>query len=107
MNMNMNDHNPQTFSLKLAGRNYTIRSTDSAEHVHRLAVYTDRRLSETLKSSFVGRDDAAVITALSLADELLSAQDEITRLRRQLYLIQKKNAPSETETKSPAAEPNA
>ncbi len=82
----------QTYSLKLAGRNYTIRSADSAEHVRRLAVYTDRRLSETLKSNFVGRDDAAVITALSLADELLTAQDEITRLRRQLYLVQKKTA---------------
>ena len=101
------ENSTQTFTLKLAGRNYTIRSSDSAEHVHRLAVYTDRRLSETLKSNFVGRDDAAVITALSLADELLTAQDDITRLRRQLYLIQKKLNATDTENNCPAAEPNA
>ena len=82
----------KVYSLKIAGRDYTIRSADSPEHVRRLAVYTDRKLTEILRSGFVSREDGAVITALSLSEELLNAQDEITRLRRDLYLaMQAKN----------------
>ena len=85
----------KVYSLKIAGRDYTIRSADAPEHVRRLAVYTDRKLTEILRSGFVSREDGAVIAALSLSEELLNAQDEITRLRRDLYLaMQAKNAAS-------------
>ena len=85
----------KVYSLKIAGRDYTIRSADAPEHVRRLAVYTDRKLTEILRSGFVSREDGAVIAALSLSEELLNAQDEITRLRRDLYLAMqaKKTAP--------------
>ncbi len=87
----------KVYSLKIAGRDYTIRSADAPEHVRRLAVYTDRKLTEILRSGFVSREDGAVIAALSLSEELLNAQDEITRLRRDLYLaMQAKNATSDT-----------
>ena len=87
----------KVYSLKIAGRDYTIRSADAPEHVRRLAVYTDRKLTEILRSGFVSREDGAVIAALSLSEELLNAQDEITRLRRQLYLaMQAKNAAPDT-----------
>ena len=89
----------KVYSLKIAGRDYTIRSADAPEHVRRLAVYTDRKLTEVLRSGFVSREDGAVIAALSLSEELLNAQDEITRLRRELYLaMQAKNAESKSET---------
>ncbi|MBR6707862.1 MAG: cell division protein ZapA [Clostridia bacterium] len=87
----------KVYSLKIAGRDYTIRSADAPEHVRRLAVYTDRKLTEILRSGFVSREDGAVIAALSLSEELLNAQDEITRLRRDLYFaMQAKNAASDT-----------
>lgn len=73
-------------SLRIAGRDYTITSTDSPEHVRRAAVYADRRISETASGGFVNRENAAVIAALYIADELLTAQDDNTRLRRELML---------------------
>ena len=83
--MTNTDKELKLYTVKIAGKSYSIKSSDSAEHVKRLAVFTDRKLSETLKTSFINREDAAVIAALSLAEELLASQDELTRLRRQLY----------------------
>ncbi len=77
---------PNAYSVRIAGRDYTITSADSPEHVRRAAVYADRRISETSSGGFMNRENAAVIAALTLADELLSSQDDNTRLRRELML---------------------
>ncbi|MBE5771729.1 MAG: cell division protein ZapA [Clostridia bacterium] len=74
----------KSYTLRIAGRDYTLKSTDSAEHVRRVAVYVDRKIAETGSSGFVNRETAAVIAGLSMADELLTAQDDNTRLRREL-----------------------
>ena len=76
--------NERTYTLRIAGRDYTITSADAPEHVRRVAVYMDRKIAETASSGFVSRENAAIITALSLADELITAQDDNTRLRREL-----------------------
>ena len=73
-----------TYTLRIAGRDYTLTSTDSPDHVRRMAVYVDRKIAETGSSGFVNRETAAVIAALSMADGLLGAQDDNTRLRREL-----------------------
>jgi len=77
----------QTYTLRVAGRDYTLTSTDSPEHVRRVAVYVDRKIAETGSSGFVNRETAAVIAGLSMADELLNAQDDNTRLRRELMQV--------------------
>ena len=74
----------RSYTLRIAGRDYTLKSTDSPEHVRRVAVYVDRKIAETGSSGFVNRETAAVIAGLSMADELLTAQDDNTRLRREL-----------------------
>ena len=76
--------NDKTYTLRIAGRDYTLTSSDAPEHVHRVAVYLDRKLAETASSGFLNREAAAVIAGLSIADELLTAQDDNTRLRREL-----------------------
>ena len=73
-----------SYTLRIAGRDYTLTSTDSPEHVKRVAVYVDRKIAETGSSGFVNREGAAVIAGLAMADELLTAQDDNTRLRREL-----------------------
>ena len=73
-----------TYTLRVAGRDYTLTSADSPEHVRRVAIYVDRKIAETGSSGFVNRETAAVIAGLSMADELLNAQDDNTRLRREL-----------------------
>ncbi len=74
----------RTYTLRIAGRDYTLTSGDAPEHVRRVAVYVDRKIAETQSSGFVNRENAAVIAGLSIADELLTAQDDNTRLRREL-----------------------
>ena len=74
----------RTYTLRIAGRDYTITSSDAPEHVRRVAVYMDRKIAETASSGFVNRETASVIAGLSMADELLTAQDDNTRLRREL-----------------------
>ena len=44
----------------------------------------DRKIAETGSSGFLNRESAAVIAGLTVADELLTAQDDNTRLRREL-----------------------
>ena len=71
-------------ALRIAGRDYTVTIADAPERVRRVAVYIDRKIAETGASGFVNRESAAVIAGLTVADELLTAQDDNTRLRREL-----------------------
>ena len=87
--------NDRVYTLRIAGKDYTIRSADDPEHVRRMSVYVDRKVIEMQHSGFVNREDAAVITALTLADELFTAQDDNTRLRRELWQL--KNSIAEKE----------
>ena len=72
------------YTLRINGRDYTLTSSDAPEHVSRVAVYLDRKLAEAASSGFVNRESAAVIAGMAVADELLTAQDDNTRLRREL-----------------------
>lgn len=76
--------NERTYTLRIAGRDYTITSADAPEHVRRAGVYLDRKIAEMGSAGFVNRESAAVLAGLSIADELLTAQDDNTRLRREL-----------------------
>lgn len=76
--------NERTYTLRIAGRDYTITSADAPEHVRRVGVYLDRKIAEMGSAGFVNRESAAVLAGLSIADELLTAQDDNTRLRREL-----------------------
>ena len=74
----------RTYTLRVAGKDYTITSADAPEHVRRVGVYLDRKIAEMGSAGFVNREAAAVIAGLAIADELLTAQDDNTRLRREL-----------------------
>ena len=76
----------QKVKVRIAGKDYTLLSSDSPEHVHRVGIYVDRKLAEVEQASRLPTNMVAVLTALNLGDELLKAQDENTRLRRELTL---------------------
>ena len=80
----MTPQRERTYTLRVAGKDYTISSADAPEHVRRMGTYVDRKIAETASSGFMSRETATVICALSLADELITAQDDNTRLRREL-----------------------
>ncbi len=93
----------QLFTLKIAGKEYTIRSADEPDRIRAMAVHTDRKITGVMQTSLVSRENAAVITALSFADELLRLQDEITQLRREL-LAAKPSAAKAAEEKEQTAQ---
>ena len=74
----------RTYTLRVAGKDYTITSADAPEHVRRMGVYVDRKIAETASSGFVVLSADSAEASGTVADELLTAQDDNTRLRREL-----------------------
>lgn len=74
----------QKVNVRVAGKDYTLISEDSPEYLQRVAAYVDRRLMENAAAARVPVSGAAILTAISLGDELMRAQDENQRLRREL-----------------------
>ena len=77
-------------SVKIAGKEYALTSYDTAEYVHRLGALVDRRLTEMSLATRLSANQVAVLTAVKIADDMLKAHDEITRLRRELMETQQK-----------------
>lgn len=74
-------------TVTVAGRPYTLVSSDPPEHVKRVAEYVDRELSETAAATNLPSAQAAVLTCFHLAEELLRAQDENRILTARLEAI--------------------
>ena len=80
----------QKMTVTVAGKPYTLISSDPPEHVKRVAAYVDRTLSETSSVTNLPSSQAAVLTCFRMAEELLKAQDENRMLRRRLEELSKK-----------------
>ena len=76
-------------TVRVAGKDYTIASYDSEAHVQRVADYVDRKLSELSMATRLPQAQLSVLAALNIADDMLKAHDEITRLRRELMETQR------------------
>lgn len=76
--------NVNTVTVQIAAREYSLNSTDSPEHVQRTAALVDRRMRELMAGGVANRESAAVLAALTYADELIRAQDDNAFLRRKL-----------------------
>ena len=63
----------QKFTVRVAGRSYTLVSEDPPEFVKRVAALVDRRLSETEAVTNLPSGQAAVLTCFNLTEELLKA----------------------------------
>lgn len=75
----------QTYRVTVAGRSYRLTSSQSAEHVKRAISCANRRLGEFMTMNpRASKETAAISSTLSLASELIQAQDDNQRLRRQL-----------------------
>lgn len=73
--------------VRVAGKEYTLVSADSPEYINRVANYVDRRITETAFATRMNKENVAVLVSLNLADELMKAQDENARLRRELNAL--------------------
>ena len=73
--------------VRVAGKEYTLVSVDSPEYISRVANYVDRRITETAFATRMNKENVAVLVSMNLADELMKAQDENARLRRELSTL--------------------
>ena len=71
-------------TIRVAGKDYNMTSSDSEAYVSRVAAYVDRKIGELTLATRLPAADAAVLAAITLADDVFKAQDENTRLRREL-----------------------
>ena len=74
----------QKITVTVAGKSYTLVSSDPPEYVKRIAAYVDQKMRETATVTTLTNEQAAVLTCLNLAEEVMKAQDENRHLRRQL-----------------------
>lgn len=74
-----------TVTVTVAGKGYQLSGTQQPEHFHHLGQLVNRRVNETAQANpSLGGEGCAVAAALSLADELVTARQELSRLRAQL-----------------------
>ena len=75
----------QKHIVRIAGKSYSLLTTHSDANVQRIVLLLNKRLRDLTSASFVKDSQTmTILTALSLADDLVAAQDDNTRLRREL-----------------------
>ena len=70
--------------IHLMGREYALLTDQDVAHVQRLSRYVDRKMREVQLTTRAGEGMVPMLTAMTLAGELFSAQDENTRLKKEL-----------------------
>ena len=70
--------------ISICGEEYTFVADESASYMQKVGNYVGEKMSEVLNSAKVGRTDAAVLTAVNLADELFKEQSASEALRVQI-----------------------
>ncbi len=71
-------------TVRIAGKDYTMSGYDSENYMRRVAIFVDRKISELSMVTRMNVQDSAVLTAVTVADDLIKSQDENKRLRREL-----------------------
>ena len=74
--------------IQLMGREYALLTDQDVKQVHRLSRYGDRKMREVSLTTRAGENMVPMLTAMTLAGELFSAQDENTRLKKELAALQ-------------------
>ena len=77
----------QKTTVRVAGKDYTLVSSDAPEYISRVAAYVDRQITEASLAARLPVDKASVLVAINIADELMKAHDENSRLRREIAAL--------------------
>lgn len=66
-----------SIQISILGREYSLRSQESADQVHRLVSFVEEKLAETASGKSVDTMDLTVLTLLSLAGQYLQLMDQL------------------------------
>ena len=81
----MDAQQPELVRVKIYDREYTLRTSGNPDHLHRLCLLLDRRMREAVESTgAVDTLKVAILAALSIADELQRATEEMRVLDESL-----------------------
>lgn len=94
-------------TVRIAGKEYTIASTDTEEYVNRVASWVDRRMNELAAATRLPATQLAVLTAVNAADDMMKSRDEIRRLEAELDDLRAKMAAQPEAAVEPAPETEA
>ncbi|MBQ6349098.1 MAG: cell division protein ZapA [Clostridia bacterium] len=94
-------------TVRIAGKEYTIASTDTEEYVNRVASWVDRRMNELAAATRLPATQLAVLTAVNAADDMMKSRDEIRRLEAELDDLRAKMAAQPEAAAEPAPETEA
>ena len=74
--------------VRIGGREYAIKSFESEEYIHKVAIYVDKKMERiqkhqpSLSSSMI-----SMLTAINLADEVIKLQEKNDKLQRELSVL--------------------
>jgi cell division protein ZapA len=75
----------RSVTVRIAGEEHNIRATAEPGYTRRCAKHVDERIHEIRRQAgLIEGHKAAILAALSIADECFQAQDELERLRADL-----------------------
>ena len=94
-------------TVRIAGKEYTIASTDSEEYVNRVAGWVDRRMNELAAATRLPATQLAVLTAVNAADDMMKSRDEIRRLEAELDELRARLGAPAGEAPAPSDEAEA
>lgn len=70
--------------VSICGREYTILATEDERYIHKVAAHVDEKIQEMIQESHLSHTDAAVLTAMNLADDYFKMAESSENLRGQL-----------------------
>lgn len=74
-----------TATVHIGGKTYTVSSAKGQAYVQRVAALVSRRADEVAQAARLHSQEALTVAAMiSFAEELVQAQDDNQRLRKQL-----------------------
>ena len=84
-------------SVSICGMQYTFLSEENPSYMEKVAALVDVKMEEILSGGRINQMDAAILTAVNLADEMIKQQGNAENLRAQLkgYLDEANKAKSE------------
>ena len=71
-------------TVSICGEDYTLVAEEAPSYMQKIGGYVDEKLTELLATAKVGRSDAAVLTAVHIADELFKERETSDTLRAQI-----------------------
>ena len=70
--------------VNICGDEYTLVAEESPSYMQRVGSYVAGKMREIMDTAKVGRVNAAVLTSVNIADELMKSQETAEQLRGQI-----------------------